>query len=367
MQQITVDEFEGTTSINVPKGVAYISIEGYRGVPTYHYEEITDSCMYNVIENANFNTIILNSDNFETSQFPLILTTFSDSDITGGTPLFDRSFGIPINSVRIAIGKRNNESKNITFGDFSNYVNEGGSAYVTKGFEGLDYDVARENLDVYSKREIDRIAQEYEYTNVRFNMTKNDALRFGATYTGYPFIQTTQTESGRTNCHNTLHSYFKNGVCGFELTFQNVKTYADLQLNPCYFSDIQGIFNGRQFTTQAPLIIKPVVKKSNGNLPGYFRRGYIYGTTLSLTDPVPNIEGQYPVMVITPDYQIKFANFTLEANSVYFIDLEWSHIIGPSTQLHPTGISWYDSTDIDTVKYSFSYVCSFVPNDPQLN
>jgi hypothetical protein len=73
-------------------------------------------------------------------------------------------------------------------------------------------------------------------------------------------------------------------------------------------------------------------------------------------------------MVITPDYQIRFANTVLEANSVYFIDLNWNYIIGSSSALQPTGISWYDSsTNVDTVKYDFNYVCTFVPNDPQLN
>ena len=366
MQQITINEFEDTTTINIPKDVAYVSIEGYSGAPIYHYEEITDSCTYNVIENHNFNTIVLDRNNFTTDQFPLIITTFSDSDISGGTPLFGRPLGVPFNSARIATGKRHNPCKNITLDDFSNYVNEGGSSYVTKSFEGLDPDIARENLNVYSKEEIDRIAQEYEYTNVNFNKTKNDALRFGDTNNNYPFIQTTQLIPGRTNSHNTLHSYFKSGVCGFEITFRNVKTYADMQLNPWFFSDIQGIFNGRQFTTQTPLIIKPVVKNFNGDRPGYFRRGYVYGNAGMLTDPVPNIEGQYPVMIITPDYQIKFNNYTLDANSVYFIDLEWYYIKNP-TPLTPSGISWYDSTDFDDAKYNFSYICSFAPNDPQLN
>lgn len=368
MQQIIVDEFEGTTTVNIPKNVAYISIEGYSGIPVYHYEDITDSFLYNVIENANYNTIVLNSENFSTSQFPLIITTFSDSEMLTGLPLFDRPFGIPFSAVRLAVGKRNTESKNITFEVFANYVNEGGSAYVTKDFGGLDYDVARQNLDVYSKQEIDRLTQEYEYTNITFDLTRDDALRFGDTYTGYPFIQTPQTQSSRTNCHNTLHSYYKKGVCGIELKFKDVKTYADFRLNPCYFSDIQGIFNGRQFTTQVPIIIKPTVQKSNGSIPGYFRRGYLSGTTLALTNAIKNSVSQYPVMVITPDYQIRFANSVLEANSVYFIDINWNYIIGASSTLQPTGISWYDSsTNVDTVKYDFNYVCTFVPNDPQLN
>ena len=383
MQQITINEFEGTTSINVPKGVAYISIEGYSGVPTYHYEEITDSCMYNVIENANFNTIILNSDNFETSQFPLILTTFSDSDISGGAPLFGRPLGIPIGSTRIATGKRHSPCKNITFDDFSNYVNTGGSEYVTTSFDGLDYDIARENLNVYSKKEIDSLENEYEYTNIKFDMAKTDTLRTSDTATGYPFMQTpitTQTLPSRINCHNTFHSYFKKGMCGFEITFQNVKSYSTTLngVNPCFFSDIQGIFNGRQFTTQVPLIIKPVVKSSNGTLPIYYRRRYHQLDTMWLTDAFMNTEGQFPVMVITPDHQINFATYTLNANAVYFIDIlgqymfgqrdvQGNYVFGQQGLLYPAGVSWYDSTDLDDVKYNFSYVCSFVPNDPQLN
>ena len=369
MRQIIVDEFNGTTTVNIPQNVAYISIEGYSGVPTYHYEDITDSFLYSVIENANYNTIVLNSENFRTSQFPLIITTFSESEMLKGLPLFDRPFGIPFGVMRLAVGKRNEECKNITYKVFADYVNEGGSAYVTKDFGGLDYDVARQNLDVYSKQEIDRLTQEYEYTNITFNRTRNDALRFGDTHTGYPFIQTPQTQSSRINCHNTLHSYYKKGVCGFELKFRDVKTYADLRMNPCYFTDIQGIFNGHQFTTQAPIIIKPTVQKSDGNIPGYFRRGYLMDTTVELTNAIKNDVSQYPVMVITPDYQIRFANTILEANSVYFIDLNWNYIIGgTSSTRKPTGISWYDSSeDMDTVKYDFNYVCTFVPNDPQLN
>lgn len=367
MQQITIDEFSDTYTVNVPKNTSYIQVEAYDS-NEFHYVDITDSTIYQVIENANFNTIVLAAENFLSGQFPLIITTFSDSDTVGGVPLFDRASGIPLSTMRLAVGKRNNPSRNVTYEDFANYVNEGGGAYVTKDFGGLDYDIARGNLNIYSKGEIDALRQEYEYSNVTFDMTRDDALRFGDTYTGYPFIQTPQTQSSRTNCHNTLHTYFDKGMCGFELTFTNVKTYSNYQLNPCFFSDIQGLFNGRQFTTQTPIIITPTVKVNGGtDTPAYFRRGYLYGTTLSLTGALANNMGQYPVMIITPDYSIRFANTVLNPNSVYFVDLNWNYIIGGNVAFQPTGISWYSTSAIDTTKYDFTYTCAFAPNDPQLN
>lgn len=372
MQQITINNFEDTTSINVPKDTAYVEILAYKGHPYYYYENIDNSFLFKVISNPTNNTLVFSRENFTDDMFPLTVTAFSESDLIGGSELFNKSWGVPFNTIRLAIGRRNKPSKNITFENLAKYINEEGAAYVTKDFSGLDYDVARENLNVYSKEEIDRLQNEYMFSNVNFDLTRNDALRFGDTYTGYPFMESTLVESGRMNAHNTFHSWYKSAVCGLELKFLNVKSFMNYRNNPFYFCDIQTLFNGRQFTTQVPLIITPTVTR-NGSpsyRPSYIRRGVRYGTTLALTGAVADDISQYPVMIITPDYDVRFANAILNANSVYFVDLNWGYLAGwtGGTAVEPTGISWYSSTSSgDSVKYDFEYKITFMPNDPQLN
>lgn len=370
MQQLTVNIFEDTTSINIPKDTAYVEMVTYKGAPYYYFMNIEDSTMFKILSNPTCNTIVLDRENFSADKFPLTITTFGEEDLLNGTELFNKSWAVPYDSIRIAVGKRNTPSKNITFGDLCKYINEGGSAYVTKDFTGLDYDEARENLDVYSKREIDSLQNEYMFSNVTFDWIKYDALRFSDTNTGYPFTESKLIESGRLNAHNTFHSWYKSGVCGFDLKFLNVKSFTSLRNNPFYFCDIQTLFNGRQFTTQLPLVIVPTVthNASQSYRPAYIRRGYHYGYTASLTNPVDNDVSQYPVMVITPDYDIRFANSMLTANSVYFVDLKWCIFVG-ETIVETIGISWYasDSEPGDSVKYDFDYKITFMPNDPQLN
>ena len=370
MQQITINNFEDTTSVNIPKDTAYVEIVSYRE-GRFYYENVDDSFLFKVIYNANFNTLVFSKENFTNDMFPLILTTFSNSDLEGGSELFNKSFGIPYGIMRLAVGRRNRPSKNITFENITKYINEGGSAYVDKTFTGLDFEEARQNLNVYSKGEIDALQNEYMFSNVVFNLSRNDALRFGDTYTGYPFLETTLMESGRYNAHNTFHSWFKGGVCGFELKFLNVKSYIEYRDNPHYFCDIQTLFNGRQFTTQVPLIIKPSVYRngSANERPFYQRKGVRYGNTVALTNPTAADIMFYPVMVITPDYDINFANSILRSNSVYFVDLAWGLLAGWSggNAVEPTGTSWYSSTSTDSTKYNFEYKITFMPNDPQLN
>ena len=370
MQQLTVNIFEDTRTINIPKDISYVEMVTYKGTPYYYFMNIEDSTMFKIISNPSYNTILLKRENFSVDMFPLTITTFSEDDLINGTELFNKSWSVPHDSVRIAVGKRNTPSKNITFGDLCKYINEGGSAYVSKDFTGLDYAVARENLDVYSKKEIDSLQEEYMFSNVTFDRTKNDALRFGDINTNYPFVESTLIESGRLNAHNTFHSWYKSGVCGLDLKFLNVKSFGSFRNNPFYFCDIQTLFNGRQFTTQVPLVIVPTVTQhtSQSNRPSYLRRGFLYGSTTSLTNPVANDVSQYPVMVITPDYDIRFANSLLTANSVYFVDLKWGVFVG-GTIIETVGISWYagNSEEPDSVKYDFDYKITFMPNDPQLN
>ena len=378
MQQLTVNIFEDTTSINIPKDTAYVEMVTYKGTPYYYFENIEDSTMFKILSNPTCNTIVLDRENFSADMFPLTITTFDDDDLINGTELFNKSRGIPYDSVRIAVGKRNTPSKNITFGDLYNYINEGGSAYVTKDFMGLDYEVARENLDVYSKKEIDSFQNGYMFSNVIFDLRKQDALRVGDTYPGYPFMESSLIENVRLNSHNTFRGWYKGGVCGLEINFLNVKSYMDYRNNPFRFSDIQELFNGRQFTTQVPLVIVPTVTRnsSQSERPAYLRRGYrssyLYdgSFTQELTDPIANDVSQYPVMVITPDYDIHFANSMLTANSVYFVDLKWGFLPGGTgeTIVTPIGISWYATNSINNpAKYDFNYKVTFMPNDPQLN
>ena len=380
MQQLTVNIFEDTTSINIPKGTAYVEIVTYKGTPYYYFENIEDSMMFKILSNPTCNTIVLDRENFSADMFPLTITTFDDDDLINGTELFNKSRGIPYSSIHIAVGKRNTPSKNITFGDLYNYINEGGSAYMTKDFSGLDYDEARENLGVYSKKEIDSFQNEYMFSNVIFDLRKQDALRVADTYPLYPFRESKLFEGVRLNSHNTFRGWYKGGVCGLEINFLNVKSYMDNGNNPFRFSGIQELFNGRQFTTQVPLVIVPTVTRnsSQSERPAYLRRGYRYSYiytydgsfTQELTDPIANDVSQYPVMVITPDYDIHFANYMLTANSVYFVDLKWRLIPGGTgeTMVAPMGISWYaDNSGNDWVKYDFNYKVTFMPNDPQLN
>ena len=369
MKQLTVNIFEGTRVINIPKDISYVEMVTYKGTPYYYFMNIEDSTMFKIISNPSYNTILLKRENFSADMFPLTITTFDDDDLINGTELFNKSRGIPYSSIRVAVGKRNTPSKNIKLGDLCKYINEGGSAYVSKDFSGLDYEVARENLGVYSKKEIDSFQNEYMFSNVTFDWVKSDALRFGDTSTSYPFLEA-EVGSGGLNAHNIFHSWYKGGVCGLDLKFLNVKSFNSYRNNPCYFCDIQTLFNGRQFTTQVPLVIVPTVtdNSSQSYRPAYIRRGYYFGNAVRLTDPGDNDVSQYPVMVITPDYDIHFANSMLTANSVYFVDLKWGVAMG-DTIVETVGTSWYasDSEERDSVKYDFDYKITFMPNDPQLN
>lgn len=370
MKQLTVNIFEGTIPINIPKDISYVEMVTYKGTPYYYFMNIEDSTMFKIISNPTCNTIVLNRENFSADMFPLTITTFDDDDLISGTELFNKSRGIPYNTIRIAVGKRNTPSKDILLGNLRKYINEGGSAYVSKDFSGLDYEEARENLDVYSKKEIDSLQNEYMFSNVTFDRTKQDALRFGDTYPTYPFLESALTERGRLNAHNIFHSWYKGGVCGLDLKFLNVKTFASFRNNPFYFCDIQTLFNGRQFTTQLPLVVVPTVtdNSSQSCRPAYVRRGYYFGNAVMLTNPADNDVSQYPVMVITPDYDIHFANSILSPNSVYFVDLKWGVAMG-DTVVETVGTSWYASNSEpgDWVKYDFDYKITFMPNDPQLN
>ena len=369
MQQLTVNIFEDTTSINIPKDTAYVEMVTYKGTPYYYFMNIEDSTMFKIISNPTCNTIVLNRENFSADMFPLTITTFDDDDLISGTELFNKSRSIPSPSIRVAVGKRNTPSKNILLGNLCKYINEGGSAYVTKDFSGLDYEEARENLDVYSKKEIDSLQTEYMFSNVAFDRVKSDSLRFGDTGTSYPFLEAELGTTGL-NAHNTFHSWYKGGVCGLDLKFLNVKSYNSYRNNPRYFCDIQTLFNGRQFTTQVPLVIVPTVtdNSSQSCRPAYLRRGFYFNNAVWLTDPVDNDVSQYPVMVITPDYDIRFANSILSPNSVYFVDLKWGVVVGDAV-VETVGTCWYasNSEERDSVKYDFDYKVTFMPNDPQLN
>ena len=369
MQQLTVNIFDDTTIRNIPKDISYVEIVTHKGAPYYYFMNIEDSTMFKIISNPTCNTIVLKRENFSADMFPLTITTFDDDDLISGTELFNKSRGFPHNSIRIAVGKRNTPSKDILLGNLCKYINEGGSAYVTKDFSGLDYEEARENLDVYSKKEIDSLQTEYMFSNVAFDRVKSDSLRFGDTGTSYPFLEV-EVGSGGLNAHNTFHSWYKGGVCGLDLKFLNVKSFNSYRNNPRYFCDIQTLFNGRQFTTQVPLVIVPTVtdNSSQSCRPAYIRRGFYFNNAVWLTDPVDNDVSQYPVMVITPDYDIHFANSMLSANSVYFVDLKWGVVVGDAV-VETVGTSWYasNSEERDSVKYDFDYKVTFMPNDPQLN
>ena len=369
MQQLTVNIFEGTTIRNIPKDISYVEMVTYKGTPYYYFMNIEDSTMFKIISNPTCNTIVLNRENFSADMFPLTITTFDDDDLISGTELFNKSRSIPSPSIRVAVGKRNTPSKNILLGNLCKYINEGGSAYVTKDFSGLDYEEARENLDVYSKKEIDSLQTEYMFSNVAFDRVKSDALRFGDTGSSYPFLEV-EVGRGGLNAHNTFHSWYKGGVCGLDLKFLNVKSYNSYRNNPRYFCDIQTLFNGRQFTTQVPLVIVPTVtdNSSQSCRPAYLRRGFYFNNAVWLTDPVDNDVSQYPVMVITPDYDIRFANSILSPNSVYFVDLKWGVVVGDAV-VETVGTCWYasNSEERDSVKYDFDYKVTFMPNDPQLN
>ena len=369
MQQLTVNIFEGTTIRNIPKDISYVEIVTCKGTPYYYFMNIEDSTMFKILSNPTCNTIVLDRENFSADMFPLTITTFGEEDLINGTELFNKRWAVPYDSIRIAVGKRNTPSKNILLGHLCKYINEGGSAYVTKDFSGLDYEEARENLDVYSKKEIDSLQTEYMFSNVAFDRVKSDALRFGDTGSSYPFLEV-EVGSGGLNAHNTFHSWYKGGVCGLDLKFLNVKSYNSYRNNPRYFCDIQTLFNGRQFTTQVPLVIVPTVtdNSSQSCRPAYLRRGFYFNNAVWLTDPVDNDVSQYPVMVITPDYDIRFANSILSPNSVYFVDLKWGVVVGDAV-VETVGTCWYasNSEERDSVKYDFDYKVTFMPNDPQLN
>ena len=110
MKQLTVNIFEDTTTRNIPKDIAYVEIVTHKGAPYYYFMNIEDSTMFKIISNPTCNTIVLNRENFSADMFPLTITTFDDDDLISGAELFNKSWSVPYNSVRIAVGKRNKPS-----------------------------------------------------------------------------------------------------------------------------------------------------------------------------------------------------------------------------------------------------------------
>lgn len=166
MEKYTITDFEGTQAIAISSDTSYIEICDQYG------NLLSDNGNARVVNNL----VYLDRENFQDNDFPLSIFAFSTSASGGAIKLFEQRLGVPGYTSRLALGKRHELAKNLTVSDLFDYVNDGGAIYVNKDLQGIDFAEARENLDLYSKSEIDTIfnekvkaTTEYEFTSTNYS------------------------------------------------------------------------------------------------------------------------------------------------------------------------------------------------------
>lgn len=329
MEIYTITDWEtGTFRFAIPADVMYAEI--YDANNKY----ITTSY---AVEIDNYGVVSLEHDNYADVEFPIKLVTFSGSDSAGGEALFDRSFGAPFSGTRFGIGKRHATAKNITWKDLTQYINDEGNIYVTKQFDGINYGIARDNLDLYSKAETDkmlvgvRAGSSYSYIS-----TKQDIRPFVSQ--PYPYMTTS---------FERFVSNFQNGVMSVKLSIPTVGYASVLSgaLRICSVSDAIGTSALAPSSTVIALAEVPT-------LPINAAKMLNLQQVATLT--INGLEG-LPILVMT-SAAVRFCGNDLQENSVYMV---CNYVPDSLTQIGMPWVSFGGVTDL-------SWTLTYYPNDEQL-
>lgn len=145
METFIIEDWNsGTKIISLPSSVRYVDL--YDANDVY----LNDNYVF-VIDNSC--RVQLAYENFENAAFPLKLFAFDKNEIDSGEALFGQPLGAPQYQNRLGIGKRHEVAKNVENAEMFDFINDFGNIYITKDFDGFDYDIARTNLDVYNQTE----------------------------------------------------------------------------------------------------------------------------------------------------------------------------------------------------------------------
>lgn len=293
MQNYVIPEFSTDNfSIILPSEMVYIEIYD----KDFNY--ILDSNKAVIINNV----LYIYRENYQSSDFPLNVLAFSSEDGEQAIPLFNQRLGMPTSNTRIAIGKRNELAKNINVREFADYVNEGGSIYITKDFSGFDYNIGRENLDIYSK-------------NVVRNATRNIITQSSYTYTSQqfyfrPWMNTRNPfSSGQGYDFKQIRftTTFKNGFIDVNTDFIARAYY--IRENGGYRVCSISEAIGQNWSPEQPVIVAPEVE----GLPIEIRK-YGDGQTNQSIQIYSNYDFPFLIFTGTP-YTIN--GKTLQGDSVY--------------------------------------------------
>ena len=272
MQNYVLPEFSETYSLILPYQTVYFEV----------YDKD-----FKYILNGNGaklinNTLFLHRENFQESDFPINILTFSSEDGEAAIALFNQRVSMPTSTARFAIGKRNELARNINVKDFANYVNEGGSIYIGKDFTGFDYNAARENLDIYSKNEVRNFTRNI-ITQSSYNYTSNNVyLR--------PWMSQAFSSGSYHFQQGKFYTSFRNGFVDINIEFV-ARAYYTVETG---FYRLCGIGEaiGQNWAPEQPIIVAPEVT----SLPKEIRK---YGD--GQANQSINLNSQYnlPYLVIT--------------------------------------------------------------------
>lgn len=158
-QEIQV--FLGTNYISLGKDV--IKVDIYNS----SRQLLTDNCNASIQFSDSNNILVLESQNFIQTDFPLKVVALDSTDTSGSVTLFDlyRTSNIPT-TFNVAVGKKNELCKNIRIADLYKYIAENLDYLSSNPYNwNLNDAVAQDKLNVYSKEEISNITRQYVYAS----------------------------------------------------------------------------------------------------------------------------------------------------------------------------------------------------------
>lgn len=318
----------GTYRAAVSNQIKYIEIYDSNG------KFISDAY---TLQLTNYGQLVLEYENYEGASFPLMAVCFNTAEIEGGEGLFNKQMGAPFNSVRFGIGKRHEIARNVRFDELCKYVNDEGSIYVTKEFDGLNYATARQNLEVYSRQEVDNKI-------VGVNLT--DAYTFTSPAVEcYPFCREGWPNITRPALGNFTSTYSR-GVMRIELsvTPHGVRTNST---GAYRLGSIQSIVGSSAFAPGNVVVAYPHVE----GVPVYAH--WMHRGTQESANNFRDLS-TLPLLVMTTG-NTKFANSNeMMASSIYMLN--------PFQYTEASDWIRFDNRGAETIKW----VLEYYPNDEQL-
>ena len=156
-----IEMFAGTKYTSLGKDVTKVDIYNASG------QLITDNCNACLQFSDSNNILVLESDNFVSTDFPLKVVALDSTDTSGSVTLFDLflTSNIPT-TFNVAVGKKNELCKNIRISDLYKYIAENLDYFSSNPYNwNLNEQVAQDKLDVYSKEETLNITRQYVYAS----------------------------------------------------------------------------------------------------------------------------------------------------------------------------------------------------------